>query len=113
MPAGRDELLSWHCRLQRCPVGSALDHEATVLTGEKLRNVGDSLIGAARHLLLTAGDTRCGPIGAARHRLLTGGNANLVVLPHCVEVERHRVELLGRGTNDRRDDIRRVRVQRN
>jgi hypothetical protein len=102
--------LHTHRRLQRCPVGSALDRDATGLSRGTLINTRCGLIGIARHLRLTSSDNDRGRIGAARRRRLASGNARrdfvdasryqlltgddpVEAWPHPVEFIQHRIKL--------------------
>jgi hypothetical protein len=77
---------------QRCPASSALHRDAIGLSRGSLINTGCALIGAARHLPLTGGDSGRGLIGAARRRLLPGGS--------LIGIARHQLFVSGNTRGD-------------
>jgi hypothetical protein len=82
-------------RPQRCPVGSALDGDASGITRGSLSGTAGSLIGAARQLL-TGDDAGGDLVDASRYLLLTGSEL-IDALPNCVDVAQYLVELLPIG----------------
>jgi len=95
--------------MQRRRVASAFDRDG--LSRTSLINAACGLIGIARHLPLTGGDSGRGLIGSARRRLLPGGDtvggligAARHLLSTCdkpvealPQVAQNRVELIGAG----------------
>jgi hypothetical protein len=86
-------------RLQRRPVGSALDGDASGVSRGSLSGTDGGLIGVARQLL-TGGDVGGDLVDASRYLLLTRSDP-VDALPNCVDVAQHPVEPLLIGESGR------------